>query len=480
MTNSHQTHLRGIMQRWFIVSVLFLIFSCPTRAQIFTDWTSADSINPIVYGTLGSTTVTFSWTTGGNVTTTWLDGSYTGFSIAAFTPAITSTDALEFIGNTSGATYTISFGAPTLNPILQFASEGSLLTFGGATPTFISGDGRLSVSGNQVIGTDSNAFSPPNNDANGTIQFLGTYSSLSFTAFWNPGPDGIDLQIGATAVPEPSTSAALAGLGALALAAYPSRRECIRRLTRTHAYARGAANLLLMLGFVLLAGMPARLAGQTVFNPATDFSVSANPGPGGVWSYGYAGTPGQFTLFPLATIFGTGVPAWRNTNVWPTDYPVVFYNASGAPYVYSSTLTLPTGQFGLHPGDTALAQTYAVARLTLPVGGTFLLNAAFVGLESSNGGTTTDAHIFINGALVFDGTVWGVNQLATLIDYTFGASAGSTVDFLVGNGGNGFNSDTTGLNATVVAVPEPSTYASLVGLTALGFAGYRRRRRQAG
>jgi hypothetical protein len=62
---------------------------------------------------------------------------------------------------------------------------------------------------------------------------------------------------------------------------------------------------------------------------------------------------------------------------------------------------------GLVPGDSGLAQTYAVARLTLPIGGTFLLNAALFGLESEYGGTTTDVNVYINGTSVFDGTVWG-------------------------------------------------------------------------
>ena len=221
----------------------------------------------------------------------------------------------------------------------------------------------------------------------------------------------------------------------------------------------------LAFGLMLLAGMAASPAGQTVFNPATDFSAGLNPG--GAWSYGYTGTPGQFTPFLLASTFGTGVPAWRNTDVWPTDYPVVFYNASGAPYVYSGTLTIPTGQFGLHPGDSALAQTYAVARLTLPAGGTFLLDAVFVGLESFNGGTTTDVHVLVDGTSVFNGTVSGFGQTATLINYVFGASVGSIVDFIVGNGGNGFNSDTTGLTAAVIAVPEPAACAVWLALGAV-------------
>lgn len=219
-----------------------------------------------------------------------------------------------------------------------------------------------------------------------------------------------------------------------------------------------------------LAGAVLPCAAQSIFNPATDFSAASNPG--GVWSYGYANFPGPLTLFPLTSTFGSAsVPAWRNSEIFPNSYPVAFYNASGAPVVYSGSLTLPTGQLGLHPGDVGAA----VARLTLPAGGTFLLNAVFVGIESDGGGTTTDAHVYVNGTSVFDGTISGLGSTATFSNYQFTASAGWFVDFVVGSGGNGVTSDTTGLAASVVAVPEPQAFAGGIALVVLGFAVARRK-----
>ena len=213
--------------QWLPLVILITSFACGARGQIFTDWTSIDGTNSIVSGTLGSTTVTFTSTTAGNIYTTWLNGTYTGFAIAAFTPALGTSDALEFIGNPSSPNYTITFGVPVLNPILQFASAGSTLTVSGATPNFVSGDSRLSVNGNQVIGADFNGNPSPNNDANGTIQFPGTFSSLTFTAFWSGGTDGIDLQIGATAIPEPAVEAALLGVAAFGLVLARRRHRTI-------------------------------------------------------------------------------------------------------------------------------------------------------------------------------------------------------------------------------------------------------------
>src|SRR5882724_7210521 len=102
---------------------LLLSFAGGVRGQIFTDWTVVDTTNKIATGTLGSTSITFTWTAGGDVNFSILDGSYTGYANAAFTPALATTDVLEFIGNTTGAIYTITFGVPVTNPILEFSSE---------------------------------------------------------------------------------------------------------------------------------------------------------------------------------------------------------------------------------------------------------------------------------------------------------------------------------------------------------------------
>lgn len=217
----------------------------------------------------------------------------------------------------------------------------------------------------------------------------------------------------------------------------------------------GLAILVAGLGFI------GRLAAQATFNPATDFSAASNPG--GSWSYGYANSPGGFTLFGLAGNFAGGVPAWRNSNVYPASYPTVFYNASGSAVVYNATLTIPAGMFGLHPGDTGSGQVYSIARLTLAAAGDYRLDASYVGLETYGGGTTSDVLVFINGAGVFAGSVTGFGQTASLANHVFTATVGTVVDFLVGNGGNGFTADTTGLTASVVAVPEAASAGALLG-----------------
>jgi hypothetical protein len=79
----------------------------------------------------------------------------------------------------------------------------------------LSGDPDFVVAGSTVAG----AFHDTT-DANGTILLTGTFTSIPFTATWALGtesPDGIDLQIGADPVPEPTTlTIALPAIAALA------------------------------------------------------------------------------------------------------------------------------------------------------------------------------------------------------------------------------------------------------------------------
>jgi len=165
----------------------------------FVDWTSINQSNRIASGMLGLTAVTFLWTPEGSIGATWFDLSLTSFNTIAFTPSLEFADGLEFTGRKlpeTTPTYTITFAAPVTNPLLHIASNASTLTFIGSTPTRVSGDERLSVVGNQVIGSDYN--SPSNTDANGTVMFSGTFTSLTFTAQYSgPGSiDGITLQVG--------------------------------------------------------------------------------------------------------------------------------------------------------------------------------------------------------------------------------------------------------------------------------------------
>jgi hypothetical protein len=220
MMNCHKPTADRSFGRWFVFLVLLLSFAGGAQGQIFTDWTTVDTTNRFASGTLGSTSATFTWDSAGTVNAFWPSLDYPGgFPHPPFTPALTTSDALEFQGYLSAPHYTISFGVPVLNPILQLKSLASTLDFGSATLTEISSDGLWTVDAHRVVGADGTS------DTAGTIQFLGAYSSLSFTASYSGAYDGIDLQVGATAVPESAASATLLGAAALGLVLACRRRR---------------------------------------------------------------------------------------------------------------------------------------------------------------------------------------------------------------------------------------------------------------
>ncbi|MBI4621866.1 MAG: hypothetical protein HY736_01435 [Verrucomicrobia bacterium] len=190
------------LRHFSFLSLAAFMASNMGRAQtVFADWTS---ISAVATGNIGSVTVQFS---GGTVTEGVTDGSSTKFDHTYYSPALSLSDIVWFNGSEAGLSYTITFSSQVRNPTLHFASLASALAFG-QTPTWENDDGRLHVAGNMVTGELNNDDWPSYTDANGTVIFFGDFASLSFTATvvsGVTGPDGIGLQIGATAIPEPAT-----------------------------------------------------------------------------------------------------------------------------------------------------------------------------------------------------------------------------------------------------------------------------------
>lgn len=201
--------MRILSVRRLLQLFVFLAFIVPCASMVsaqtveFVDWTSQDSANRTISGMLGTTPVTFSWTSAGIIDSVAFNNESTLFSSAAFTPALASADGVGFVGRLMTEpvpTYSIHFAVPVMNPVVHIGSNASTLTFIGAVPQRVSGDARFSVSGNQVIGS---IFDNPNGtDANGTVRFNGLFSSLSFTAQYS-GPtsrDAIGIQVGTASV----------------------------------------------------------------------------------------------------------------------------------------------------------------------------------------------------------------------------------------------------------------------------------------
>jgi len=214
-----------------------------------------------------------------------------------------------------------------------------------------------------------------------------------------------------------------------------------------------------LLCLVAVALPPAALA----YDAAAEFSTNSNPN--GVWSYGWSTTLGSaFNLDTsnTAAAFGlNGLGGWL-ANQPPTGGPTVLRNTTANPILLAPFTTYQAGQLALNMNGSQ----YAVLRWTAPSAGQFSLAATFSGLSTAPGGDSADVHIQRNGVSIFDSTVIG-SPSPTSFSGTLTLALGDHIDFAVGFGPNGNDhEDTTGLTATIVAVPEPSTLG-LVGV-ALG------------
>jgi hypothetical protein len=200
------------VRRWLlVVAVLGLALCAPAAAAAaaqpeFADWTAV--AGNTATGTLLGQSISLSGTHVWPTPVSVLDGSWTFFDGPDFTPALPDTDVIQISGSAPAFSYTLAFGAPVTNPVLEIGSLGSRLDFPAGTQiTRVSGDSGFSVSGSSVIGTPSDALGVDQiNDSNGTVELTGTFSSISFTAAYPISiEDGILIQVGAVAPTPPPT-----------------------------------------------------------------------------------------------------------------------------------------------------------------------------------------------------------------------------------------------------------------------------------
>lgn len=155
--------------------------------------------------------------------------SYTDGVVVTNAPAA-SNGILQLQGG-DGTLNTVTFATPVVNPVMAIWSLGAggtpaSFVFTNATPVFVAG-GPSAEYGGQAITVSGNTVS--GQEGNGTVEFIGTYTSLSWSnpqaEYWYGFNVGIS---GVAAVPEAGTwSLMFAGLGAVAVRVRRSRTRSL-------------------------------------------------------------------------------------------------------------------------------------------------------------------------------------------------------------------------------------------------------------
>lgn len=201
------------------------------------------------------------------------------------------------------------------------------------------------------------------------------------------------------------------------------------------SWSRAAERALLLLIILFTA-----TAGQAqVYEAAGDFTTTANPN--GAWTYGWSATRGS-TFTNYDTTIDTGsLIGWRRSS---TQEPLFIKNITEGVVNPAGTNPIQPGQLVAHPGSSG---ENSVLRWTAPATDVYQIAVLFEGIDT--GGTTTDVAVLHGATQLFSGNVNG-NGSQEVYTTIRTVSAGETIDFTVGTGGNGFSNDSTAIDVVIL------------------------------
>jgi hypothetical protein len=188
------------------------------------------------------------------------------------------------------------------------------------------------------------------------------------------------------------------------------------------------------------------------YSAVGDFSATQNPS--GAWSYGWQSPTVSFWRYTKHdNPWGAGLNRWT----LEVPEPMVTYNNTGGTASYL-TITQPPDVLNLLPGPSGQKST---VRWTAPSSGEVKIEGRFEGLDTR--GTTTDVAVVQKSAATPSGTTLfsgNINAYGARAPFSIiqSVTAGDTIDFSVGYGGNATNfNDSTGLSITIDYLPKRQT-----------------------
>jgi hypothetical protein len=222
--------LKAVMGRSMLFGALLFAFTAGSAHAGPIDWNTwtSSSTGSI---TVGVTSIVVGFATVNDHADiasypSWTPAStYADGTIVSNAP-VAANGIMQLFGGTN-ASNILTFSTPVTNPVMAIWSLGSGGTPAsfvfGAVPTFVAGGPSAEYGGSAITVSGSTVSGQ---EGNGSVQFHGTFSSISWT---NPQFEnwyGFNVGVAGVAAPTPEPSTfALASLGGLVLAGYGWRKR---------------------------------------------------------------------------------------------------------------------------------------------------------------------------------------------------------------------------------------------------------------
>ena len=201
-------------------------------------------------------------------------------------------------------------------------------------------------------------------------------------------------------------------------------------------------------------------ASAFAWNVASDFSTDSNPS--GEWAYGGWWSDAFHTGASVTDHRGNpGLNGWGNDD--DPDYytPYVVQNTTDSTMHLFSAFDLASKAVYMHPGNQ---DDEGTIRWTAPSAGVYSVALTFTKLDLVNG-APLDAQVvsvYQGSTLLGSSTLSASDQLWTFSQQlTF--TQGQEIFLRVAATDDSYNGDSTGIDGSIVLVPEPSSIIALLG-----------------